>query len=194
MPLINIPASKSLTISNNISYRPIKKEFIVVGKCKKTCYYSYIFFDTSSITNYMILLSAKLVLFKVADFINKDSVKFSIYPLCSYFSSFTTCKNACAIDPTLKHDFKPFTKNVVIEIDITDIAYKWLNDTLPNKGLLIKGISTTNNLSFTAFGSAYNKDNTLIPFMSINFLNQYPIFPPAKFPLKCSVSIIPERH
>lgn len=194
MSVINITASKSLTISNNISCGAIKRDFIVVGKCKKTHYYSYIFFDTSSLPNYMILLSAKLVLFKVADFINNDSIKFSVYPLCNYFSSFTTCKNACKINPILKHDFKPFTEKAVVEVDITDIVYKWIEGSLTNKGILIKDTSTKNHSIFTGFGSAYSKDNTLRPFISIKFLNQYHMFPQLDFPIKYSVSVIPERH
>ena len=137
----------------------------------------------------MSLLSAKLILFKVADFININSVKFSVYPLCDYFSSFTTFKNPCKINPTLKHDFKPFTKNAVIEIDITDIVSKWMDNSLPNKGLVIVGNPSNNNLSLTAFGSAYNKNNTIIPFLSL-----IPLFPLPIPSLKYSVSIFPECH
>lgn len=186
MATINIPASKSLTISNYNTCNYSNKDIISVGKNKTTYYYSYLFFDTSSLISCISLLSAKLVLFKVTNFIDNDSIKFSIYPLMDYFSSFTTYKNPCRIDQTLKHDFMPFSKDIAIEIDITDIVAKWLDNTLNNKGLLIIENIDNNNISLSSFGSAYSKDNTLIPFINVSFLSLIPISG-----LKCNVSVIP---
>lgn len=172
MAIINIPASKSLTISNKTSSRNIKNKKIVVGNEYKCVYYSYLFFDTSLIPNCLSIVSATLLLFKVSDFFNCTAKKFSVYPLLKQFSSFTTYENNCPgdLDPALKRDFFPFTSDVAVEVDITTIVDKWLNNTLVNRGIVIKGKNTNPYLScYTSFGSAYSKDTTLIPSIRVVF-------------------------
>lgn len=172
MSVINILASKSLTICNRRRHRGMKGKKIIVGNKRKRNYCSYLFFDTSAIPNNSSLLSAKLVLFKLCDFFQCAAVKFSVYPLLEQISSYTTYDNDCPIclDPTLKQDFFPFTCDVAIEIDITTIVDMWIKNTLVNRGLVITG----NNpdpayYCYTSFGSAYSKDNTVIPFIRATF-------------------------
>jgi hypothetical protein len=170
MSVINISASKSLTVSNKISGGSINDKKIIVGNECKAIYYSYLFFDTSVIPNCISLLSAQLVLFKITDFFSCTAEKFSVYPLLKQFSSFTTYENSCPIDldPALRQDFFPFISDVAIEIDITTMVDKWINNTLVNRGIVIKGNNTNPYLSCsTSFGSAYSKDNTLIPFIRV---------------------------
>lgn len=173
MPVINILASKSLTLSNKVPTGNIQDKKIIVGSENKYTYYSYLFFDTSTIPGDIVLLSATLVLFKFADFFNSPTQKFSVYPLLKQFSSFTTYENSCPIDldPTLKQEFLPFTNDVAIEVNITTLFDKWLTNTLINRGIAIKDGTYTKPciLSHTCFGSAYSKDNMLIPFIRVHF-------------------------
>lgn len=173
MAVINIPASKSLTLTNKIPTGNIQDKKIIVGSEGKYTYFSYLFFDMNGIAGDIVVLSAVLVLFKLADFFNSPTQRFLMNPLREQFSSFSTYENDCLIDtdPELKREFLPFTKKVAIEIDITTIFRKWLENTLVNRGVVIKdGVYTKPCiLSHTCFGSAYNKDNMLIPFIRVHF-------------------------
>lgn len=173
MAVINIPASKSLTLSNRFPTGNMRNKKIMVGNERKDTYYSYLFFDISRIPSNIVLVSAVLVLFKVADFFAYPTKKFAVYPLLKQFSSFTTYENNCPVDlnPALKQEFLPFTKDVAIEIDITPLFHQWLSNTLVNNGIVIKDGSYRKPCIWghTCFGSAYNKDNTLIPFIRVNF-------------------------
>ncbi|MBP2650684.1 MAG: hypothetical protein H6Q74_1509 [Firmicutes bacterium] len=172
MAVINVPASKSLTLSNKFPGSNIKDKKIMVGWEGKYNYYSYLFFDIGIIPINISLVSASLVLFKVADFFNSPVPVFNIYPLLKPFSSFTTYENACPIDldPALEQEFLPFTQDVAIEINITVLLDKWLNNTLKNNGIDIRGKYTEPYpIGYTYFGSAYSKDNTLIPFIRVAF-------------------------
>jgi hypothetical protein len=176
MQVINIPASKSMTLSNKSSGRNIKDKKITVGNYRKCTFFSYLFFDASIISSCASLLSATLILFKIADFFNFPSQKFSVYPSLQQVSSFTTCP--IELDPELKQDFSPFTCDVAIEVDITSIFAKWINNTLINRGIVIIGNNNYPSLScFTSFGSAYSKDITLIPFIRVGFKPCIPMMP-----------------
>ncbi len=194
MAVINIPAKKSLTLSNKVPTGNIQEKKIIVGSENKYTYYSYLFFDTSMIPGDIVLLSAMLVLFKVADFFNSPTPKFSVYPLLKQFSSFTTYENSCPIDldPILKQEFLPFTNDVAIEVNITALFHKWINNTFVNRGIAIKDGTYTKPciLSHTCFGSAYCKDNMLIPFIRVHFRqNPYGCFLPQ--PISYTASVMP---
>lgn len=194
MAVINIPASKSLTLSNKVATGNIQDKKIIVGSESKYTYYSYLFFDTSIVPSDIVLLSAMLVLFKVADFFNSPTQRFAVYPLLKQFSSFTTYENSCPIDldPTLKQEFLPFTNDVAIEVNITTLFHKWITNTLVNRGIAIKDGTYTKPciLSHTCFGSAYCKDNMLIPFIRVHFRqNPCGCFLPQ--PLSYTASVMP---
>ncbi|MBP2644565.1 MAG: hypothetical protein H6Q75_5 [Firmicutes bacterium] len=171
MAVINIPASKSLTLASKIPNGNIKEDKIIVGREGKCNYLSYLYFDLTSIPGSVVeLLSATLVLFKTADFLTAPTPVFSIYPLLKQFSSYTTYNNECPIDlePSLKCDFLPFTHNVAIEIDVTNIVNRWNCNRLANRGIVIKeSYAKPYQTGHTSFGSAYNKDNMLIPFLRV---------------------------
>ena len=169
MKTVNIPATKSQTVSNKSSVGKIKDK-ILVGNDYKCIYYSYLFFDTAIIPSHASVISAALILFKVSDFFNCATKKFSVYPSIKQFSSYTTYENDCPVDldPALKKDFFPFTSDVAVEIDIKAIVEKWINNTLVNRGIVIKSEHSKPYLScYTAFGSAYSKDTTLIPIIRV---------------------------
>lgn len=160
-----IYASKSLTITDEIPDGNIEDENLLVGS-RNFNYASYLFFDLSALPDNITNIKAQIVLFKTGDF-NDLPVKFSIYPLTEYFSSFTTYNNYPAWNKNNRIDFLPFTKSAAVEGNITPIVSGWYNGTLPNKGILI--IARLRNAALAAFGSAYNTNNDLIPFLSISF-------------------------
>lgn len=170
---IIIPASKSLTISNKFPNKNINNETISVGNDGRYYYHSYLFFDTTAIPDNILIHSAKIVLFKIEDFHNHNNVIFSLYPLLDYFSTFTTYTNHPRVNTNFKNTFSPFTSNIYVEIDITDIVIMWSSNTLINKGLFLVGDFTVPYL--TSFGSALNKDNYLTPFLRISFKESPPI-------------------
>lgn len=197
MAVINLPATKSLTLTNRIPLGNINNKKLIVGNRKKDIYYSYLFFDIAKIPDNIVLLSAVLVLFKVSDFFPWRNKKFFVYPLLQEFSSFTTYENPCLIDlnPSLKKEFFPYTKNVAIEVDITKLFSKWMNCLLINQGIVIKDDSKTKLLrGCTSFGSANSKDKTLIPFIRVSFKekNCCCILPTEK--LSYTASVTPKPH
>jgi hypothetical protein len=197
MAAINVLASKSLTVSNKNPTGNKKDRTITVGNDCKYHYYSYLFFDTSIIPNYIALLSATLLLFKVSDFFNCNAETFTVYPLLKQFSSFTTDEDNCSIDtdPALKRDFFPFTSDVAIEMDITPLVDKWINNSLVNRGIVIKGNNPTPYFSsYTSFGSAYSKDNSLIPFIRVTYKQGPYISLLSKADIEYSATVLPVRR
>lgn len=190
MAVINIPASKSLTLSNEVPTGNIQDK-IIVGSQSQYIYYSYLFFDTSMLPGDIVLLSATLVLFKVADFFNSPTQLFTIYPLLKQFSSYSSYENPCPIDldPTLEQEFQPYTKDVAIEVSITALFTKWIDNTLVNRGIAIKDSTYTKP---TGFGTAYSKDNMLIPFIRVHFRqNPCGCFLPQ---ISYTASVLPPTH
>lgn len=182
---ISVSATKSITISSKYPDKSFLGKEIVIGTRQKHRYYSFLFFDTSFVPADTIL-SATLVLFKVADFVFKPQVKFCIEPLLDPFSSYTTYKKLAitSVDKSSAIEFSPLIMNVGVKIDITSIVNRWLNHTLPNYGLLLSGSSINPRESrCTSFGSAYHSDNTLIPYISINLLP-----PPINFTYTATVN------
>lgn len=177
MAIISIPASKSLTISNKIPDGNIKDKKIIVGTEGKYIYYSYLYFDLSAIPSNILLLSATLVLFKAADFFSSSLQKFAVYPLLKQFSTFTTYENDCPIDSDqdVVQEFFPFTKDVAIEVNITAMVNNWVKNISVNRGIAIKKTNCSNPyvLNCTSFGSAYSKDNTLMPYLRLSFTQDY---------------------
>lgn len=101
-------------------------------------------------------------------------------PLLKPFSSVTTYNNSPTFDEKLAVEFCPFGKEVSVEINITTIVNKWLNNTLTNYGLVVKGHRIKpKNLGYISFGSAYSNDNTLIPTIDVYYKqNFFCLIPP----------------
>ena len=167
MKNIIIPASKSLTISNKFPNENINNSIIRVGNDGTYYYHGYLFFDTSPIPDNILIYSAEIVLFKTKDFFDCNHTTFSLYPLLDYFSTFTTYANHPRVNMNFKNNFSPFTSNICVEIDMTNIVSMWSSNTLINKGLFLVGDFTKTSL--TSFASALNKENYLVPFLRICF-------------------------
>lgn len=180
MVTVSIPASRSLTLSSKIPQGNINGPEILVGTDGACNYYSYLYFDLSTIPHDIELLSAELVLFKTADFFHSSLPKFTLRPLLKLFSSYSTYENPCPVDfnPALKQEFRPFTQNVAVEINITPLIAQWLRDTPDNRGIVIQKEKCSesfllNLLGHTRFGSAFNKERMLVPFTRITYKYEF---------------------
>jgi hypothetical protein len=198
MAIINLPAVQSLTLSSKIPNKNIKKRKIIVGTKGKYVYYSYLFFDLDRVPGNIKILSAVLVLFKLNQFFYCSTPKFAVYPLLKQFSPCTTYANACPVDPNpeLAGHFSPFTCDVAIEVDITNLFNKWTSNSLVNRGLAIMeerdaGGSDTFNCTF--FGSAYCKYCALIPFIRVYFRSD-PCICWLPQPVTCTEKVYPSNH
>lgn len=70
MANIIIPAVKSITVTNKYPDKSLNEGTITIGLDNKNNYYSYLFFDVSSIPSNIVIYSAELVLFKIDHFLN----------------------------------------------------------------------------------------------------------------------------
>ncbi len=165
MSNIIIPAAKSITITNKFPSKSFKEDTIEVGSDGKYKYYSYLFFDISSVPNDVSILKAELVLFKTDNFFNDNSKKFSVKPLREYFSTYSTYENKPAADYYNKINFYPITSKVAVTINITSIILLWIKNRLVNKGIVMYGESKD---ALIKFGSSNCDDKYLIPFIRIN--------------------------
>lgn len=168
MAIIQIPASYSLTVSNRNKRRNKREKIMFVGNKHKSIFYSYLYFDLNAVPNGIPLKSATLLLFKVADFFCCPLVKFSVCPSVKQLCSFSGFEADLSVESAPKTEFLPFTREAAIEIDITAVVNKWLNNELANRGLVIKSNNYSPYLScVTAFGSAFSKDASLKPFIKL---------------------------
>ena len=96
------------------------------------------------------------------------------------FSSVTTYRDCPPLDLNSALQFRPSGQDIAIQIDITTIVNKWLNNTLPNYGLLVTGHRLKpKDSGCLSFGSAYNTDNTLIPTLDVGYKpNIFCLLPP----------------
>jgi hypothetical protein len=129
---ILIPATKSLTVTNNFPNTNINEDIITVGYDGKYKYISYLYFDISSIPNNVSVLSAEFVLFKTDDFYNDIRKEFLICPLSDYFSTYTTFNNSPKMNTRIKRPFYPLTSKVAVTVNLTYLVSLWLMNTIPN--------------------------------------------------------------
>ncbi|EHJ00173.1 hypothetical protein CDLVIII_3615 [Clostridium sp. DL-VIII] len=171
MKSIILPAIKSLTITNKHPDKSINEDTISVGSDGEYEYYSYLFFDISSIPSNVIISTAKLTLFKVDNFFNDISKKISISPLYDYFSAYTTYNNPPDYDRYTIINFYPLTTNVSVTINIRTIVSSWIKNSLRNKGIILYG---RKQAILASFGSVKSSDNYLVPFIVINYIPYSP--------------------
>jgi|GEM_PF-343435 len=166
MKSITISAIKSLTITNKYPDKSLNEDTIIVGSDGEYNYYSYLFWDISSIPSNVIISSAKLTLFKVDKFFYDTSKKISISPLYEYFSTYTTYNNSPNYDHYTIINFYPLTTNVSVTVDITTIVSSWVKNSLRNKGIILHG---RNEDILTSFGSVKSSNSYLVPFIIVNY-------------------------
>lgn len=166
MKSITIPAIKSLSITNKYSDKSLNEDKIIVGSDGNYNYYSYLFWDISSIPTNAIVYNAKLTLFKTDNFYYDTSKKFSLSPLYEYFSTYTTYNNSPNYDHYTVLNFYPLTNNISVTIDITTIVSSWVKNSLKNKGIILYG---RNEDMLTSFGSVKSSDSYLVPFIIVNY-------------------------
>lgn len=166
MKSIMIPAIKSLTITNKYPDKSLNEDTITVGSDGEYKYYSYLFWDISSLSSNAIISSAKLTLFKSDNFFYDTSKKISISPLYEYFSTYTTYKNSPNYDHYTIKNFYPLTTKVSVTVDVTTMVSSWVKNNLKNKGIILYG---RNENTLTSFGSVKSSNNYLVPFIMINY-------------------------
>lgn len=173
MRSIIIPAIKSLTVTNKYPDKSLNESVIAVGSDDKYKYYSYLFFDISSIPCNVIISNAELVLFKVDKFYNDNSKKISISPLREHFSTYTTYNNPPDYDHYTTINFYPLTSQIAVTINITTIISSWAKNkpNSKNKGLILYG---KNKNVIINFGSVKSEDNYLIPSIIVNYEHYKP--------------------
>lgn len=165
MASIIIPASKSITITSKLPDSNINGDTIVVGNDGMSSYFSYLFFDLSSLPNNIVVNYAELTLFKTDNFHNDVTNVFGIYP-CDYFSTYSTFKNRPKTDPFSVKYFYPVISDVTVKIPLTYFVSVWASN--PKKSTCIQLFAKKKN-TIASFGSAISKDNYLIPFLKISF-------------------------
>ena len=166
MANIIIPALKSITVSNKCPNKSINENIITIGTNNNANYYSYLFFDVSSLPSDIRISSAELVLFKTDNFFNNNEEKLSISPLTDYFSTYTTYNNAPNYDHYSKINFYPLTSKVAVTVNITNIVSGWIRNRPSNKGIIIYG---RNKGTIVTFGSVKSDDTYLIPFLKVYY-------------------------
>lgn len=172
MANISVAATRSITVSSKFPNKSFQKQTITIG-CRKgnTCY-SYVFFDTGVVACDHVQ-SATLVLFKASDFFIADGITYYIMPVVSPFSSRTTYTSCTPNDFDLRLAVEfcpPGREEVAVQIDVTTIVNRWLVNTLPNCGLVIAGYGARPGESgCISLGSAYSRDNTLIPVINMSY-------------------------
>lgn len=164
MSIILIPATKSLTVTDQIPNGNINNDTITVGSDGNYNYISYLFFDISAIPVNISILNAELVLFKQNNFFNDCRKEFYIYPLSDYFSTYTNYNNRPNVNAIIRKIFYPFTSKVAVTANLTSVASLWVKNQLTNTGIALVG---KKNNGFVDFGSAICTDPYLIPFIKV---------------------------
>lgn len=167
MACIIIPATKSLTVTNKIPDGNINEDVITIGRDGIYNYFSYLFFDISTIPCNVLISYAELVLFKVDNFYNDVSKIFGIYPLSDYFSTYTTYNNSPTINGSMQENFHPITSKVSVTVVLTSFVSLWNRNSYLNTGIMLFG---KNKDTLTKYGSSINQDSYLIPFLKVCFI------------------------
>lgn len=164
MASLIIPASKSLTVTNKLPNGNINEDVITVGHDGTYNYFSYLFFDTSSIPSNALITYSELVLFKTDNFYNDSSKVYGIYQLDDYFSTYTTYNNRPKIDTAIQRDFYPITSKAAATAILTFFVSLWNKNSFMNTGIMLYGKSKN---IISKFGSSINQDKSLIPFLKV---------------------------
>lgn len=162
-----IPASKSLTVTNKFPDQNINKDIIIAGRDEIYNYFSYLFFDISSLPSNVSISYAELVLFKTDNFYDDVRKTFGICPLRDYFSIYTTYNRHPKINDNILKIFYPFTSKVSVTVVLTSLVSSWVRDSSQNTGIMIFG---ENKNTLAKFGSSINDNSYLIPFLKVCFI------------------------
>ena len=167
MGSILIPASKSLTVTDRLPDGNINEDIIITGRDGIYNYFSYLFFDISSIPSNVSISYAELVLFKTDKFYDDMNKTFGICPLLDYFSIYTTYSNRPRINDSVLKNFYPLTSKVAVTIILTSFVSSWVRNSCPNTGIMLFGKSKN---ILVKFGSSINQNSYLIPFLKVCFI------------------------
>lgn len=172
MKTLLIPASKSLTITNKFPWKNFNIDRIKVGYDGNYLYYSYLFFNLSSLPRNIVIYNSKLILYKLDKFYNDKHSKFLISPLKEDFNKYTTYYNPPAYYRHKRIPFYPITSKIAISTDITPIVCDWIINRKNNKGIILYNKSDYITASFTSSKTPYDY---LVPLLKINY-DIYPIY------------------
>ena len=200
MRTLEILAAKSLSISNR--QKEIDGNYLLIGKCFKSEFISYLYFDLHYLPPNTEIKKAELILYEAGKYCYYNNIpcifnylcgcrpegsfneQYAIYPLTDYFSSRTKFNNQPAYT-TLYTQEDELEGTVSVQVGITSIVEHWMSGQLSNKGIILK--RREGHSKMVCLGSAVNWDITLIPSLKISF-NEFS-FPVAE--LNCSYKVIP---
>lgn len=163
---IIINSTRTLTLTNKIPEGNINEDKITVGSDRLYTYFSYLFFDVSTIPSNAEILNAELVLFKTDNFYEDNRKSIYIYPIFDYFNNYTTYKNPPEINHIIEGKLYPLTSKISTTGNITKIVSLWYKNGISNKGIVL---CKKNNNFMANFGSAICKDSCLTPFINVSY-------------------------
>ncbi|MGL4800232.1 MAG: DNRLRE domain-containing protein [Cellulosilyticaceae bacterium] len=187
MDTLHLPCKTSLAYSSHNDFMPFSD--IMLGYAYPCHYWSYLYFNTFTISPYTPISSAIITLFKIPTSYEKHVVlNATCIPTLEYMTPYTYCYNS----PSLAREFTtPFfiTPNMsYTEIDVTTIVQAWVSGTLPNKGLLL---FQDHFDALVHFGAASNPVPSLQPVLDITIATTPapPIIKPV-YPLPLQIAIL----
>lgn len=142
---------KSFSASPSCIFSCNDKNLLFLGNT----YQVYLYFGMPSCTGPANLTQAKLVLFKIpiGDPRNQTGChhnQYCAYPLLDFFSVYNCMYAPPKTDESLRGVFHDHPCSSYSEIDITDIARAWKNDSLENKGILLTGDECTRCIAYAS--------------------------------------------
>lgn len=192
MSLIDIYASKSITISDRFPSENVNSGEVFIGNIGKFHYITYLYFDLSSLKSFDTIASAKLVLFKsrgsqlcCGDYCAKNR-EYGVYVLKDHFSILSNYNNMPQYDTTQEVKFISNPNNIYIEIDVSKVVQLWQDGIFDNKGLMLVG-NKWSSIPLI-YGSSKSKDNTLKPFLRVYYSKESIV--PSHVDLECNYEII----
>lgn len=155
MNVIDISCQDSYNFSKSCYHINNEKKLLFLGKNKSI----YLFFNLPYFLPADTLLNARLLLFRLfclpldtkSVTLTENAVnQYKLYPLLDFSSIFSDLLQMPAVDLNRGINFQSGYNNTYTEIDITQIVTDWLNNSLENKGILLRGTKLSSCITYAS--------------------------------------------
>lgn len=166
------------------------------GRSYCSDYLTYMYFGLSSLPDYIHINSATLVLFNRPDCTrclnDCGDGEYEVTPLIEYFNCAMSDYYLPRAKKDLRQVFRASATQPTIEINMTKIVSKWVDQSLDNKGIVIEGYNCS---PLIICNGNTDEVESLKPFLRVLYQPKQAILPPINMPtIKLqSCVIIPDQ-
>ncbi|WP_099204152.1 DNRLRE domain-containing protein [Scatolibacter rhodanostii] len=138
MAMIDIKCTESISQIPKSQYTVYQNDKLYLGCNSQIC----LFFELPLFIFLNQIKSARLILFKIPlqepICLDTRNNRYTVYPFLDFFSVYGHCYETPQVVDNLSIEYKDQIEKSYTEVDITEIVKAWIDQSLENKGILLR--------------------------------------------------------